>query len=88
MPPSRWFLLQGGNDSLMGSRRKLQQWNDLHLDEAKPYALFRESTTKVKDKRAVPLRPEIVEQLKAHRPKPDEAHTHSEPGADPRGSVR
>lgn len=54
-------------------------WSDLHLDEAKPYALFRESTTKDKDKRAVPLRPEIVEQLKALRPKPDEAHTLSKP---------
>jgi hypothetical protein len=54
-------------------------WSDLHLDEAKPYALFRESTTKDKDKRAVPLRPEIVEQLKALRPKPDEAHSLSKP---------
>jgi len=54
-------------------------WCDLHLDEAKPYALFRESTTKDKDKRAVPLRPEIVEQLKALRPKSDETHTLSKP---------
>ena len=54
-------------------------WTDLNLDEAKPYALFRESTTKDKDKRAVPLRPEIVEQLKALRPKSDEAHTLSKP---------
>jgi len=54
-------------------------WADLHLNEAKPYALFRESTTKDKDKRAVPLRPEIVEQLKALRPKSDEAHTLSKP---------
>ncbi len=54
-------------------------WSDLHLDEANPYALFRESTTKDKDKRAVPLRPEIVEQLKPLRPKPDEAHTLSKP---------
>ena len=54
-------------------------WSDLHLDEAKPYALFRESTTKDKDKRAVPLRPEIVEQLEALRPKPDEAHSLRKP---------
>jgi integrase len=54
-------------------------WSDLHLDEAKPYALFRESTTKDKDKRAVPLRLEIVEQLKALRPKSDDAHTLSKP---------
>lgn len=54
-------------------------WADLHLDEAKPYALFRESTTKDKDKRAVPLRMEIVEQLKALRPKPDEAHSLAKP---------
>jgi integrase len=54
-------------------------WSDLHLDEAKPYALFRESTTKDKDKRAVPLRPEIVEQLKAMRPKPEETHMLSKP---------
>lgn len=54
-------------------------WSDVHLDEAQPYALFRESTTKDKDKRAVPLRPEIVEQLKALRPKPEETHTLSKP---------
>jgi integrase len=49
-------------------------WADLRLDEAQPYALFRESTTKDKDKRAVPLRPEIVSELKAIRPKPEESH--------------
>jgi integrase/recombinase XerD len=54
-------------------------WADLHLDEAQPYALFRESTTKDKDKRAVPLRPEIVVQLKAMRPADDQAHTLSKP---------
>lgn len=54
-------------------------WSDLHLDEAKPYALFRESTTKDKDKRAVPLRPEIVEELEALRPKPNEAHMLAKP---------
>jgi integrase len=43
-------------------------WSDLHMDEAQPYALFREDTTKDKDKRAVPLRPEIVRELKAMRP--------------------
>src|SRR5262249_42983933 len=30
-------------------------WGDLHLDELQPYVLIRESTTKDKDKRAVPL---------------------------------
>lgn len=54
-------------------------WSDVHLDEAKPYALFRESTTKDKDKRAVPLRPEIVGQLKELRPKPEETHMLSKP---------
>jgi integrase len=54
-------------------------WADLHLDEAKPYALFRESTTKDKDKRAVPLRPEIVGELKALRPKPEETHMLGKP---------
>jgi len=49
-------------------------WSDLHLDETQPYALFRESTTKDKDKRAVPLRPEIVEELKAMKPKPAETY--------------
>jgi integrase len=43
-------------------------WSDLHLEEPQPYALFRESTTKDKDKRAVPLRPEILEELKELRP--------------------
>jgi integrase len=54
-------------------------WADLHLDEAQPYALFRESTTKDKDKRAVPLRPELVADLKAMRPKPDQTHVLSKP---------
>jgi integrase len=54
-------------------------WSDVHLDEAKPYALFRESTTKDKDKRAVPLRPEIVAQLKAMRPAPDATHRLNKP---------
>ena len=46
-------------------------WGDLHLDDAKPYALFRAETTKDKDKRAVALRPEIAQLLreaKASRP--------------------
>ncbi|MEZ5413277.1 MAG: site-specific integrase [Opitutaceae bacterium] len=43
-------------------------WGDLHLDETQPYALFREGTTKDKDKRAVPLRRELAEALKAERP--------------------
>jgi len=54
-------------------------WADLHLDGANPYALFRESTTKYKDKRALPLRPEIVGELKALRPKPDENHMRGKP---------
>jgi len=43
-------------------------WGDLHLDEAKPFALFRESTTKDKDKCAVPLKAELADQLRTLRP--------------------
>ena len=43
-------------------------WGDLHLDGDKPHALFRACTMKDKDKRAVPLRREIVGALKALRP--------------------
>ena len=43
-------------------------WGDLHLDEEKPFALFREDTMKDNDKRAVPLRRELVELLKKARP--------------------
>ena len=43
-------------------------WGDLHLDSKKPYILFREGTTKDKDKRAVALRLEIAEELRAIRP--------------------
>ena len=43
-------------------------WGDLHLDKTKPFALFRDGTMKDKDKRAVPLRPEIAESLRAMRP--------------------
>jgi len=43
-------------------------WADLHLDEAQPYVLFREGTTKDKDKRAVPLRRELAEELRQTKP--------------------
>ena len=43
-------------------------WGDLHLDGDKPYALFREGTMKDKDKRAVPLRRELADALRAVRP--------------------
>jgi integrase len=43
-------------------------WGDLHLDEAEPFALFREGTTKDKDKCAVPLKAELADQLRALRP--------------------
>ncbi len=43
-------------------------WGDLHLDGAQPYALFRESTTKDKDKRAVPLRRELADELRRAKP--------------------
>ncbi len=43
-------------------------WGDLHLDEEHPYALFRASTMKDKEKRTVPLRREIVDALKVVRP--------------------
>jgi integrase len=35
-------------------------WGDLHLDEVQPYVLVRESTTKNKDKRAVPLHRDLA----------------------------
>ena len=44
-------------------------WSDLHLDEAQPFALFREGTMKDKAKRAVPLRAEIAAALREARPK-------------------
>jgi hypothetical protein len=43
-------------------------WGDLHLDGPQPYALFRETTTKDKDKRAVPLRQELAEELRRIKP--------------------
>ena len=43
-------------------------WGDLHLDQTQAFALFREGTTKDKEKRAVWLRPELAEQLRAVRP--------------------
>jgi len=43
-------------------------WGDLHLDSEKPYVLFREATMKDDEKRAVPLRSEIAEELRAMRP--------------------
>jgi integrase len=43
-------------------------WGDLHLEEDNPFALFRASTTKDKDKRAVPLHPELAKGLLTTRP--------------------
>ena len=43
-------------------------WGDLHLDGERPYALFREGTTKDKDKRAVPLRLELADELRRAKP--------------------
>ncbi len=42
--------------------------SDLHLDEARPYALFREGTMKDAEKRAVPLHPHVVRELRAFLP--------------------
>ena len=43
-------------------------WSDLHLDNQKPYVLFRVDTMKDDEKRAVPLRRELAAQLLAVRP--------------------
>ena len=43
-------------------------WGDLHLDEVQPYVLVRESTTKDKDKRAVPLHRDLAVLLREMRP--------------------
>jgi integrase len=43
-------------------------WGDLHLDHDEPFALFRESTTKDKDKCAVPLKAELADELRLLRP--------------------
>ncbi len=43
-------------------------WDDLHLDGPKPYVLFRASTMKDDDKRAVPLRRELAEALRQMKP--------------------
>lgn len=43
-------------------------WGDLHLDEGEPFVLFREGTTKDKDKCAVPLKAELVAELRLLRP--------------------
>ena len=43
-------------------------WGDLHLDGDRPFALFREGTMKDKTKRAVPLHPGLIGELRAARP--------------------
>ena len=43
-------------------------WADLHLTEVRPHVLLRESTTKDKDKRAVPLHPVLASILRVSRP--------------------
>jgi integrase len=39
-------------------------WGDVHLDEVRPYALFRDTTTKDKKKRAVPLHQDLAIELR------------------------
>ncbi|HEY4302328.1 MAG TPA: tyrosine-type recombinase/integrase [Candidatus Didemnitutus sp.] len=43
-------------------------WGDLHFDQDEPFALFREGTTKDKDKCAVPLKVELADELRLMRP--------------------
>lgn len=41
------------------------RWADVHLEEAQPFVLIREETTKDKDKRAVPVHPMLATELRA-----------------------
>lgn len=43
-------------------------WGDLHLRTPQPYVLIRESTTKDKDKRAIPLHSKLASLLREMRP--------------------
>jgi integrase len=43
-------------------------WSDLHLDGPQPFVLFREDTTTDKNKRAVPSRQELAEELRRIKP--------------------
>ncbi len=43
-------------------------WGDLHLDDAKPFLRIRETTTKDKEERIVPLHPMLAAALRAKRP--------------------
>jgi integrase len=43
-------------------------WDDLHLEGAAPFVLFREGTTKDSERRRVDLKAELVELLRAGRP--------------------
>ena len=43
-------------------------WDDLHLNEERPFVLVRVETTKDKDKRAVPLHPLLASALKVAKP--------------------
>lgn len=45
------------------SEVKALRWIDLHLDENRPYILFRTGTMKDKEKRAVPLHPSLSAEL-------------------------
>jgi integrase len=55
-------------------------WDDLHLNEERPFVLVRVETTKDKDKRAVPLHPLLASALKVARPVNDHEYlTHFRP---------
>jgi integrase len=43
-------------------------WGDLHLDEDRPFALFREETMKDAAKRPIPLHPSLAAALRAAKP--------------------
>jgi integrase len=70
------YMLAAYTGLRRGEIQKLT-WEDLHLDETRPYILARASTTKNKKTAVLPLIPPLVTALKAWRAKHDQIASNS-----------
>lgn len=64
----RRFYLTAYYTGLRRSELENLQWGDVHMDEGKPYIGARAATTKNKQDARLPIRPELLEVLRAMRP--------------------
>jgi len=67
--PNRLIYYVALRTGLRRAELEALQWGDLHLDSVHPHVALRAATTKAKRADVVPLRQDMVRELKAARPK-------------------